>query len=110
MTTHLMMTGTKAGSLRRDLIYSVDAAAEPRVSGSSKVTRDGRTLTGLRKVDQPCPKVRDEQPRAQPLEVSASGRIGHIQAKVTAAVKQAGANELGVDRQPVIGAPSPPAG
>ncbi|MCZ4498538.1 MAG: hypothetical protein JWQ74_1091 [Marmoricola sp.] len=105
VNTDLTMTGTKSGSLKRDLKFSPDANGELHVAGSTTVTYDGKTLTGPTKVDEPCPNFRDALPKAQPLEVAAvRGTDGGVRVSVAAAFAQAGANELGTDRRPVVGA------
>ena len=97
------MTGAHTGSLVKDLrIAGGNATGVPTYTGSSKVTYDGKTLTGppsWLNTKGSCP---ERLPKAPQLTATATS-VGNDRyaIKVTASVSGVGPNETQTDTRPV---------
>jgi hypothetical protein len=103
-SAHLTMTGADTGSDDIDIQMSSSG-----ITGHAQSTYDGNTVTGPAAVEtgpeasggarSACPSMLPKEPALRATKT----RVGHgsYRIKVTVSIAGAGANELGVDTQPV---------
>ncbi len=101
----LHMTGADHGDIETHVTFSGEATNPITVTGTSRDSYDGKTISGIPHTPEACPAALPRPPRLRVAARITRHRVAEtLHVRVTASIAGAGPNETKVDTRPVTDA------